>query len=204
MHGHRTPTPPSSQQQPSTPRAPYMYSQPLPPSPVTPSGRFLSAAPPTPYMGTVALPSTSHGLMTPPHSPEKARGYRGTLVAPPLSREHCGLMTPVLLTRPPAFKPEFARQAATEPPMATIYIRTRGCTFTIQGGEGRAVTINDVFQGLHREWMRMCNQQELQSSRRSAREAITIGELLADLGYYFAGLEPSGSRPDQFILHLTR
>lgn len=227
MHGQRTPSPPSARQQyPSTPTAPYIYTRDLPPSPITPSNRYLAPAPGlrTPYMGTVDLPppsasctspsiSTCHhtysridvadGLMTPPSSPEKTRSNGQILPAPCLTREYVHTMAPVLLFNPPPYNPQLARQPATSPPMSTIYIHINHRTFKIMSrSSGHCITIADVLQQLHAEWTRFRAQDDGRVVRSYTRESNTVGDLFADRGLFFAGLTPSRLGPDHFDLHL--
>lgn len=223
MHGQRTPSPPTSRQYyPATPSAPYMYTQPLPPSPHTPSSRSLPGAitmPRAPHMRTVDLPPqppscASHllppnlatdsyppitdGLPTPPSSPEKSRSSGQLTLAPELMY---GYATPVLLFNQPQYNPQHAQQPATNPPISVIYIHFEHRTFMIQGRSG-CVTVADVFQQLHAAWVRFRNQDEPRGTRAYTRDGNTTGDMFADRGIHFGGLTPSRARPGHFDLHL--
>ncbi|TCD69540.1 hypothetical protein EIP91_007164 [Steccherinum ochraceum] len=201
MHGQRTPSPPySGTQFPVTPKAPYMYTQPLPPSPQTPSNRALPGTVPmprAPYMGSVGLPPSqpSHYLPTPPTSPEKTRG--------PLDQTLMrGYAPRINLFERPAIPADVAQRPATPSacPM-TIHIEHRA--FSIRGsGPNGAATVGEVLTQLCTQWVQYRSQDEV-PARMYTSNGLCIGDVFAHRGIYFVGLTASRLGPGHFDLHLS-
>ncbi|THH30612.1 hypothetical protein EUX98_g3580 [Antrodiella citrinella] len=194
---YNTPSP----TQPTTPPAPYPYTNNLPPSPVTPSNRHLGGDPRAPQVRSVGLPyGTPHGLMTPPSSPERNRTNMPTTLARELTRGYAHTMPPFLLFQAPVFNRLYA-QPATSPESSTIYVHIGRHAFAISGANG-VVTLWDVVQRLATEWVRYRRQDDERGSTRYTAEGNLVGDIYASRGFYFDGLTPSIAGPSHYDLHL--
>lgn len=143
------------------------------------------------------------GLMTPPSSPEQIRNSGKISIARELTPE-CAHMLGFHLFNPTPIHPQLAQLPATSVPASYINVHVGRRTFTIQSrSRGAYITISDVLQHLHTEWLRYLTQDEARSViRKYSRDGNRVGDLFAEHGCVFGGLRSSKTSGNSFDLCL--
>ncbi|KAH9916033.1 uncharacterized protein B0H18DRAFT_1039367 [Fomitopsis serialis] len=168
------------------PNAPYMSPKDLPPSPVTPT-HFLpgyGAPAGAPYMhpaGYGAAPGSraTYGLMTPPTTPERARGQRGSagytihpMFHPNTLRFNISLPASQIEFRAP-FSHRNVTDSFASPPARSVFVNIIGVfQFEVRASQASGVTVGDVLEGIGRAMAQPVLANEYNCFPTDARQRV--------------------------------
>ncbi|KZT69110.1 hypothetical protein DAEQUDRAFT_726977 [Daedalea quercina L-15889] len=155
----------------------------LPPSPVTPTRILSGHAAPTGAlqmypMGYPAAPGSraTYGLMTPPTTPERARGHRGSAgyaVHPVFNPRtlYLNVAMPLSNIDPRALRN--AHESFTIPPANAVHINVLGVfRFEVRARQTGGVTVRDVFEGILQAMAQSASPEEARCFAPEVQQSV--------------------------------
>ncbi|EPS98270.1 hypothetical protein FOMPIDRAFT_1017827 [Fomitopsis schrenkii] len=180
----------SSTRVPTTPvpNAPYMSPKDLPPSPVTPTHALPGYGAPIGALqmypmgyGAAPAPQASYGLMTPPTTPERARGQRGFAgyaIRPVLSPQalRFNIAQPLTAIRYAApYSERDTYETFTTPPTSVVYISVIGVfRFEVHARQRSGVTVRDVLEGVLSAMAHTATEHEARCFTQEVQQSVVM------------------------------